>query len=86
MYVSQLSFSTLSTRQGIALKQRVRRSRALVLAPNLLDSTDLFLTHGRHHGQEDVLSFIISTLDLQMSSKVSKRFGTEAKEAIGLFG
>jgi len=86
MYVSQLSFSTLSTRQGIALKQRVRRSRALVLAPNLLDSTDLFLTHGRHHGQEDVLSFIISTLDLQTSSKVSKRFGTEAVEAIGLCG
>jgi len=86
MYVSQLSFSTLSTRQQVLPSNSGCEEAALVLAPNLLDSTDLFLTHGRHHGQEDVLSFIISTLDLQMSSKVSKRFGTEAVEAIGLCG
>jgi hypothetical protein len=81
-----LSFSTLSTRQQVLPTNSRSQAAALVLAPNLFDSTDLFLTHGRHHGQEDVLSFIISTLDLQMSSKVSKRFGTEVIEAIGLCG
>jgi len=33
----------------------------------LIASAYLFLTHGRHHGQEDVLSFIKSSLDLYNS-------------------
>lgn len=68
---------------GIA-GQQWEQGSSLILAPNLLDSTDLFLTHGRHHGQDEVLSFFMSTLDLQSSSKVSKRLGTKAVEAKGL--
>jgi len=75
MYVSQLGFSTPSTRQQVLPTNSRSEAAALVLAPNLLDSTDLFLAHGRHHGQEDVLSFIISTLDLGLQSFITGKLG-----------
>ena len=67
MYVTLTKL--LNTQQqtaGIEGEQQEQR-RSLVLSPNLLQSTDLFLTHGGHHSQDNVLSIIISTLDLQGS-------------------
>jgi len=56
----------------------------------LIASAYLFLTHGRHHGQEDVLSFIKSSLDLGLQSFISAKltcitqFGVQANSQMHL--